>query len=123
MPQLSNIVQLAYCMWKKITFNNYFLVAAVLNLLSLLAPVVLRAFLPPIVPLFYGRPTGEGQLISTLGLMIAPATALLITAINLLLNLWTKDDFLKKILAVAALIISIVTTITVIKVILLVGFF
>ena len=110
-------------MWKKITFVNYFLAAAILNALSLLAPVVLRKFLPPVVPLLYGRPTGEGQLVPTLGLLIAPAAALLITAINLLLNLSTKDDFLKKVFAASALVISIVTTITVIKVMLLVGFF
>jgi hypothetical protein len=110
-------------MWKKITFNNYFLAALILNALSLLAPVILRGFLPPVVPLFYGRPVGEGQLVSTLGLLIAPAASFLITAVNLLLNLWTKDDFLKKVLAVTALIISIVTAITVIKIMLLVGFF
>ncbi|MGA2910430.1 MAG: hypothetical protein ABSE04_01330 [Candidatus Microgenomates bacterium] len=110
-------------MWKKIVFNNYFLAAFILNAISLLVPIVLRSFLPPVVPLFYGRPVGEGQLTTSLGLVIAPAVSILITIINLFLNLWTKDVFLKRVLAASALVISVVTVITVIKIVLLVGFF
>lgn len=110
-------------MWKKIKFNNYFLVALILNVVSILAPIILRSFLPPVVPLFYGRPAGEAQLTSTVGLIIAPVISTAIVLINIFLNLKTKDDFLKKILAIAALLVSIVTTITVAKIILLVGFF
>ena len=123
MPLRSNIVQYAYGMWKKIKFNNYFLVALILNAVSVLAPIILKSFLPPVVPLFYGLPGGEAQLTSALGLAIAPAISTVIVAINIFLGLRTKDDFLKKIFAVTALLVSIVTTITVAKIILLVGFF
>jgi hypothetical protein len=123
LPRRSNIVQYAYGMWKKIKFNNYFLAALILNAISILAPIILRSFLPPVIPLFYGRPAGEAQLTSTLGLIIAPVISTVIVMVNIFLNLRTKDDFLKRILAVAALLVSIVTTITVAKIILLVGFF
>ncbi len=78
--------------------------------------------MPPLAPLFYGRPVGEAQLTNSLGLLIAPGTSFLITVLNLFLSLWTKDDFLKKLLAVSTIVISVLTAITVTKIILLVGF-
>jgi hypothetical protein len=110
-------------MFNKVSFKNYFLVAVFLNILTILAPLLLGSLLPPLVPLFYGRPVGERQLISTLGLSAAPVVSLLITAVNLLINLWVEDLFIKRVLAVSALTVSVLTTITVIKIAFLVGFF
>lgn len=110
-------------MWKKTVFRNYFLAAAVLNVIAAIGIVLFKGFLPPLVPLFYGRPTGEAQLTSSLGLLIAPITSLVITIVNFLLVIWVKDDFLKKILAISAVLVSILTAITIIKIVLLVGFF
>lgn len=109
--------------WKKISFNKYFLAAITINVLCVITILIARGFLPPVVPLFYGKPLGEGQLISNLGLLIVPAVSLIISTINLLLNIWIKDNFLKKIFAVTSVIISVVGAITIIKIILLVGFF
>lgn len=54
--------------------------------LLLLAQLVILTFfwkkLPPQVPLFYSRPWGEEQLINPIGLLILPATSLLITVAN-----------------------------------------
>ncbi|MGA3291685.1 MAG: hypothetical protein ABSC49_00895 [Candidatus Microgenomates bacterium] len=108
---------------KRIFSNNYFLATVILDILTIALILVLQSFLPPVVPLLYGRPVGEGQLVPRLWLIIAPIASLAITLINIPLNLWVKDDFLKKIIAISTLVISCVTTITVIKIILLVGFF
>ena len=110
-------------MWKKVVFRNYFLAAIIINVAVVLLLVILRNFLPPLVPLFYGRPTGDAQLTKTFGLLIAPGTSLLITAVNLCLSLWVKDVFVKQLLAISAIIISVLTTITIIKIIFLVGYF
>jgi len=110
-------------MWKKVTYRNYFLAAAILEIVTAFTVLLIKKFLPPLVPLFYGRPTGEGQLTTTLGLLIAPSASFLITISNLFLSLWVKDDFLKRILAISALAVSVLTIITIVKIVLLVGFF
>lgn len=110
-------------MWNKIVFKNYYYAALVLNVGSIVGIFSLASFLPPIVPLFYGGAAGEGQLVPTFGLLIAPSTSLIITILNIGLSMTTKDDFSKKSLAIAALVISILTTITIIKIFFLVGFF
>ena len=110
-------------MWKKVPFRNYFLAAIVINLGVFLLLIILKNFLPPLVPLFYGRPTGAAQLTNTFGLVATPGASLLITAINIFLSFWVKDNFLKKLLAIAAIVVSILTAITIVKIILLVGFF
>ena len=110
-------------MWKKLAYRNYFLAAVIINIGVFLSLVLLRNFLPPLAPLFYGRPVGEAQLTNTFGLLIAPGASLLMTALNLALSFWTKDNFLKKLLAISAIVISVLTAITITKIILLVGFF
>jgi hypothetical protein len=109
--------------WKKVTFHNYFFVAFIINILSIAVILITQGLLPPVVPLYYGRPEGVAQLIQPLGLLIAPAISLLIGAINLVLNMWTGDVFLKKILAVTSLVFSVISLITIVKISLLVGFF
>ena len=110
-------------MWKKVTYRNYFLAATIINVVAVAFLILLQNFLPPLAPLFYGRPAGEAQLTNTFGLLIAPGVSFLITILNLCLSLWVKNDFLKKLLAISAIVISALTTITVIKIIFLVGFF
>jgi len=110
-------------MWKKLAYRNYFLAAVIINIGVFLSLVLLRNFLPPLAPLFYGRPVGEAQLTNTFGLLIAPGASLLMTALNLGLSFWIKDNFLKKLLAISAIVISVLTAITITKIILLVGFF
>jgi hypothetical protein len=110
-------------MWKRVAYRNYFLAAIIINVILLLSIILLRKFLPPLAPLFYGKPVGEAQLTNTFGLLIAPGVSLLITLLNLSLSLWVKDFFLRKLLAISTVILSALTAITIIKIVLLVGFF
>lgn len=82
-----------------------------------------RNYLPPQVPLFYGKAVGEEQLVSTIGLMLAPLTSFIVTVINFLLIRVIKDNFLQKVLTVSTLFISGLIAITTLKIIVLVGFF
>jgi len=109
--------------WKKVTFPNFFIFAAVLSLLTAVIILITKSFLPPVVPLFYGKPTGTDQLAPTLFLLVVPAISLAITAVNVFINSSAKDDFIKKFIAASSLIISVMATVTVVKIILLVGFF
>jgi len=107
----------------RVPFRNYVYVSLGLNLLTALGVILIKGSLPPVVPLFYGKPLGEGQLIPTLGLLVAPGVSTLITLVNVVLGLAIKDDFLKKILISSAFLVSMLTTITVVKIVSLVGFF
>ncbi|HJY98278.1 MAG TPA: hypothetical protein VJ227_01035 [Patescibacteria group bacterium] len=109
--------------WNNVPFKGNFYLSASLNLLTVVVYFAASNFLPPVAPLLYGHPEGEAQLVPKLGLLLAPATAFLITLINVFLALLVKSDFLQKILVVSALLISLLTTITVLRIIFLVGSF
>ncbi len=109
--------------WKNAPFKSSIYFSVSLNLLTALLILIFKSVLPPVVPLFYGKAIGEGQLVPVLGLLIAPSTSLVITILNLTISSLTHDVFLKKVYAAAALLISLLTTISVIKIVFLVGFF
>lgn len=109
-------------MLKKLPLKGFIYAALALDLVAILTVVVTRGNLPPVVPLFYGRPAGSTQLITTYGLAIAPASALVITIVNVFLSTRMNNEFLKKILSVASFLISVLSLTTVIRIIFLVGF-
>lgn len=109
--------------WKDLPLGNLFYFGLGVNILTSVAVIILRGLLPPVVPLFYGLPVGANQLTSTLGLIIAPAVSVFIIAINYLISLVLENVFLQKVLAITSLSISVLTTLTIIKIMFLVGFF
>lgn len=110
-------------MWKNLPLKSCVYASGALSALSIVAVIGLRSYLPPVVPLFYGLPSGVNQLVPTLGLLIVPITSLAITTLNIFLTKFTKDLFFKMTLIVASTFISVLTAITIFKIILLVGFF
>ena len=101
-------------------------VSLLLNLIPLLLSLVLTVFiavsgkiLPPKLPLFYSLPWGDSQLINHQQLLIIPASISLITLFNLIISwqLHPSQLFFKKILLVASLLISLVLTVTFLKII------
>lgn len=109
--------------WKNAAYKEYYVGAFILSFLSALLLLLIRSVLPPIVPLFYGRPAGEAQLGSSLELLIIPGISILITFINFFISLKVRDNFLKKVLVTGTLAVSILTTLTLAKIVFLVGFF
>ena len=109
-------------MLKKLPLRNYVYSALALDFAVALTVLLVKGNLPPVVPFLYGRPVGVGQLVSAYGLLIAPITAAIITIINIVLASYIRDEFIKKIFSVASLFVSILATVTVIKIVLLVGF-
>lgn len=110
-------------LWKDIPLKGYLYFSLFLNVLSVVSVLVAKNFLPPVAPLLYGRPEGEGQLVPTLWLLSAPLTSFVITLINILLVRLVKDAFMQKILVMSAFLLSILTTITIVKIVFLVGLF
>jgi|SRR5688572_32523789 len=112
-----------FAAWKAAPFKNYIYMSIGLNVLTIVIILLFKGLIPPVVPFFYGKPVGDGQLIPALGLLIAPLASLFITTLNLGLSSMTSDNFLKKVYAASTLLFTLLTTITVIKIIFLVGFF
>src|SRR3990172_4085421 len=87
------------------------------NLLLVALVLVAQETLPPVVPLFYGKPQGEEQLAQSLFLSLPPFISLLITLINLAFIYLLDNRFLQKVLLGLAIGVTILSTITVIKII------
>lgn len=94
---------------------------ALANILVVLAVLLLQNHLPPVVPLFYGLPYGEEQLASKWALVIPPIVALALLGVNIFIAHETKDDFIKQIMEGLTLATTALSTITVVRIILLVG--
>ena len=109
-------------MLRKLPLKGYVYSAFALNLIAVILIVLAKNNLPPVAPLFYGKPIGSGQLVPTSALLFAPLVAVLITIVNILLASRTTDEFSKKIFSVASFFVSVLATITIIKIIFLVGF-
>ncbi len=95
--------------------------AAVVNLLIILGILLLQSHLPPVVPLFYGLPYGDEQLANTWALIIPPLVALSFIGINIFIGKTSKDEFIKQILVGLTIATTALSTITVVRIILLVG--
>lgn len=109
--------------WQDIPFKGYFYASCGLNIAVILAIILLKNFLPPVTPLFYGRPEGATQLVPTIWLILAPFMALILTIVNVFLTKPVKDKLMQQILVVSTLLISVLTAVTILKIVFLVGFF
>lgn len=108
---------------RQIPFRGYVYVSFGLSLATAFFILVMQSYLPPEVPLFYGRTVGPEQLVSKLEFIIPPGVSALITSTNALISTLISDDFLRKILAISSFVVSLLVTITILKISFLVGFF
>lgn len=101
--------------------RNLSLALISINLLAILLLTLARGILPPILPLYYGRPYGLEQLTTREGLIIPSLAALVFCVTSIIISLRLQDQFLKKILFGAMLTATLLSLITTIKITLLVG--
>jgi len=101
--------------------KRYFKLSLFLISTSLLFIVLKFRELPPQVPLFYSLPWGEKQLTNKFYLFLLPFGSIIILLSNIFLAKNVKEELLiAKLLLAGALLFSILSTITLIKIILLV---
>jgi hypothetical protein len=108
---------------EKIAFKNLIYIAFGLSIVNLIFVIALQKYLPPQVPLFYGAAEGEEQLTSSLGLLIPGCLSIILILLNSLLSLFLESSFLQKILSVVSFTVTLLSAITVTKIILLIGSF
>ena len=107
--------------FSKVPFAGFVLASFAINILIILLVVALGSFLPPEIPLLYGLPEGQDQLVSTYYLAIPALVSLVITIVNIILGIIISDSLSKKALILISLVITLFSTITTIKIIFLVG--
>lgn len=90
-----------------------------LSLLMTLFIVIAFRFLPPKLPLFYSLPWGEKQLAGKFQLLIIPAIIISVAFFNLIISrqLHPSQVFFKKILLLSSVLISLILTITFLKIV------
>jgi hypothetical protein len=106
-----------------VPFKRGVSIAFFVSLATILLILILYRQLPPQVPLFYGLAEGEEQLVPWYGLIIPSLASLAIICLNILVANLLTDDFLRKTLVLSGLVATSFSTITTIKIILLVGSF
>lgn len=116
-------LRMAATFWNKLPYKGLVVAGLALNLAIVLLFLIVKSFLPPIVPLLYGRPIGSGQLLPDMGILLAPALSVIFIVLNTIITGRVTDEFSKKLLITSAFLISLLTSITVLKIIFLVGFF
>jgi len=104
-------------------YRDSIIVGIGINILIITFILLISKNLPPQVPLFYGLSEGENQLATKFMLIIPPFVSLMILALNLSLTKIVEDEFLTKVLIVAGLATAIFSSITVLRIIFLVGSF
>lgn len=77
-------------------------------------------FLPAKLPLFYSLPWGQAQLATHQQFLIIPASISAIAILNLIISwqLHSSQSFFKRVLLLSSIIVSLILTITFIKIIL-----
>lgn len=106
---------------ENLPLKEYFNTSWILNLSTILFCLLLLKRLPPQIPIYYGLPQGEIQLSPSLGILIPSILSLIFILLNLFLISVIKDGYTKKTLIIAGLATSIFASVTVVKIILLIG--
>ena len=104
---------------RKIPLKGYLIASLATNLIivAIVLALVYTKHIQPETPLFYGAPEGEEQLAVDWMLAIPAIVASILTGINAMLAYFLKDDFLKKSLVIGAFTVTILSTITTLKII------
>lgn len=106
-----------------IPYANFVFFAILVNIFVIIFVFLVSKNLPPEVPIYYGRAVGEGQLAEKSFLILPPGISIALAIINTSLMKILKDDFLQKVLLGTLYAASLLSTITVVKIVFLVGSF
>lgn len=105
---------------KKVNFWITF-TPLLLSLAMVIFILISGRFLPPKLPLFYSLSWGEKQLANYQQLLIVPSSIILVTLCNLAISwqLHPQQIIFKKILLFSSVLISLILTITFVKIVLI----
>lgn len=126
MRSLIRLVLHVHARWKEQSANwlvslvNKFVL--ILTILAIAALAWRWPLLPPQVPLWYSKPWGTEQLASYYWLLLLPAESIVIYAINVIISVYVTHEYLvfTQILYLTSLLVSLLSLITLVKILFLV---
>lgn len=114
---------LAKLEFNKLPLKKLFVGSFLISIITIIVGVSVHFFLPPLIPLYYGLPQTDDQLVPSLYIVIPSLMSITITLINLFLSIKTNSNYFRKILAFTSISISLLSAITTYKIIFLIGSF
>lgn len=106
---------------EKLPYTRLIYLSLVINITTIALVYVLQPKLPPEVPLLYGMAEDEAKIAAKTSLIVPSLISTSIVIFNTLLSLIYNDAFIRKILIASSFTISALSTITVVKIVFLVG--
>lgn len=105
----------------KIPFKKQVKIAIPINLTAIFLSVIAFFKLPDEIPLLYGLPEGEQQLLPNWAFAAPNIIAFFIMITNIILANYSKDEYLKKIIIISGFVAIFFALITTLKIFFLVG--
>lgn len=105
---------------KNIEFPHLTLIVLSLNVVFIVILILISKDLPPQVPLYYGLPRGEQQLISPAALVLPIVLSSLFIVINNIVAYFIESLFLKRVLVFGSCFVSLLSIITIVNIIFLI---
>lgn len=108
---------------KRLPYAHAVLTFSVLNLLLIILVFIIKNNLPPVLPIYFGLPSGNEQLGPSEALAFLPLAGLIVTFINTAILAFTQDKFLQQVLIGIIAITTTLSTFAYFRIIFLVGNF
>jgi len=118
-PKFSMSLSKTRLISKNIPHLYLILTALAINVILIISIILISSKLPPQTPLYYGLPRGERQLSAPSSLILPLALSSLFIAVNSIIANFSNNQFLKNTLIAASLFSSLLSIVTVVKIILL----
>lgn len=115
------IKQLVDIKFEKIPLLKIVIVCLLINVSLIIIGTLSQFILPPQIPLFFGLPQTEQQLASSIYIILPALLSLIITLFNLFLVTKLYDIYLKKMFIFTSLVLTLLSSVAIIKIIFLVG--
>jgi hypothetical protein len=108
---------------ENIPLKGLIYITLAINVLMVLSVLLLKKFLPPVVPLYYGLVKSEAQLTKQTYLIIPSLTSFTVLLTNIFFSIFSDNEYLKKTLIVGAFAVTFLSAITTLKITFLIGSF
>lgn len=104
-------------------YKEFFGICLLVNLGVIGFVVLLRNNLPPVVPLMYGLPVGEEQLVPRLFLIAPSVISIILIVINILIAKFSGGSFIQKVLVGLTMAVTLLALVTTLKIFFLIASF
>jgi len=104
-------------------YKEFFGFCLLVNIGVIAFVLVLGGMLPPVVPLMYGLPVGEEQLVAKGFLTIPSAVSVILIIVNVIIAKFSSASFIQKVLVGLTIAITLLSAVTTMKIFFLVASF